>query len=83
MKEKIDIILSNFKNNLINGEEAYQQILAAFTVDEFFVEDWLGEEKDIWHHPIVSDRTDKKSYGVAELILEFNNYLLKNENRSK
>jgi len=36
-------------------------------------EDWLGENKDIWNHPIITDRTDKESYEVADLMAEFAN----------
>lgn len=34
-------------------------------------ERWLSEKKDIWNHPMVSDRTDKNSYEVADLMAEF------------
>jgi hypothetical protein len=35
-------------------------------------EDYLNT-KDIWNHPMVSDRTNKNGYEVADLMAEFAN----------
>jgi predicted RNase H-like HicB family nuclease len=36
--------------------------------------DWLGEHRDIYHHPRVCDRLDEKDYDVAELMADFANW---------
>jgi len=44
-------------------------------------EKWLNENRDIWNHPIISDRNEKESYEVADLMADFANYLaLQKEN---
>ena len=41
---------------------------------------WLGEQKDIWHHPLLGDRKNRNSYEVADLMAEFANwYFIKNK----
>lgn len=79
MKNKIDLIFNDLKNKVITEKQAHQQVLDLFAVmpslpiERFDVEDWLGENKDIWNHPRITDRNDKESYEVADLIAEFAN----------
>lgn len=79
MKDKIDLIFSDLKNEVITEKQAHQQVLDLFAVmpslpiERFDAEDWLGKNKDIWNHPIITDRTDKESYEVADLMAEFAN----------
>lgn len=42
------------------------------TLDD--AEEWLQNERDIWNHPYVSDRTNKNTYELAELLADFANY---------
>jgi len=49
-------------------------------VDRWDAEEWLQKNKDIWNHPMVTDRTDRNAYEVADLIAEFTNYILKKQN---
>jgi hypothetical protein len=37
----------------------------------FDAQSWLGEKKDIWNHPRISDRTDKMDYDLSELLEYF------------
>lgn len=46
----------------------------AKTVDVSDAEIWLGEKKDIWHHPYISDRNNTNAYELAELLTDFANY---------
>jgi len=41
--------------------------------------DWLGEHRDIYHHPRVCDRLDEKDYDVAELMADFANWYYENK----
>jgi hypothetical protein len=45
-------------------------------IDRWDAEKWLQDNKDIWNHPMVSDRTDKNGYEVADLMVDFANYIL-------
>ena len=45
-------------------------------IERWDAEEWLQKNKDIWNHPMVSDRTDKNGYEVADLMAEFANYIL-------
>ncbi|MDD2285828.1 MAG: hypothetical protein PHU98_06290 [Mariniphaga sp.] len=47
-------------------------------VERWDAEDWLGENKDIWNHPKITDRNDKESYEVADLMAEFANSIISN-----
>ena len=76
MEEKIDkILLANFKDG--DWQTARKQLLDLFAVmpslpiERFDAEDWLGQNKDIWNHPRVTDRNNKESYEVADLMAEF------------
>lgn len=77
MKDKIDRIFSNLNHEVITEKQAHQQVLDLFAVmpslpiERFDAEDWLGDKKDIWNHPRITDRTDKESYEVADLMAEF------------
>lgn len=42
------------------------------TLDD--AEEWLQNERDIWNHPYISDRTNKNTYELAELLADFVNY---------
>jgi hypothetical protein len=44
--------------------------------DRFDAEQWLGEKRDIWNHPMVSDRTNTNGYEVADLMADFANEYL-------
>lgn len=82
MKDKIDLIFSDLKNEVITEKQAHQQVLDLFAVmpslpiERFDAEDWLGEKKDIWNHPYISDRTNNNGYEVADLMAEFANQFL-------
>jgi hypothetical protein len=45
-------------------------------IDRWDAEKWLQDNKDIWNHPMVSDRTDKNGYEVADLLADFANCIL-------
>ncbi len=45
-------------------------------VDRWDAEQWLGEKRDIWNHPMVSDRTNTNGYEVADLMAAFANEYL-------
>ena len=77
--KKIDQILESLYDRVIEPIEAKEQLLDLFAVmpslpiERFDAEDWLGEKKDIWNHPRITDRSDKESYEVADLMAEFAN----------
>ena len=45
-------------------------------IERWDAEEWLQKNKDIWNHPMVTDRTDSNAYEVADLMAEFANYIL-------
>ena len=45
-------------------------------IERFDAEDWLGDNKDIWNHPIITDRTNKESYELADLMADFANSII-------
>ncbi len=58
--------------------------LMTHEVDRWDAEEWLQENKDIWNHPMVRDRTQTNGYEVADLMAEFANYILsKQEQKTK
>ena len=75
--EKIDQILESLYDRVIEPVEAKKQLLNLFAVmpslpiERFDAEDWLGQNKDIWNHPRVTDRNNKESYEVADLMADF------------
>ena len=56
---------------MVDAELRLSAVMPSLPIERFDAEDWLGENKDIWHHPIVTDRTNKESYEVADLMAEF------------
>jgi hypothetical protein len=48
-------------------------VMPSLPIERFDAEDWLGENKDIWNHPRITDRSGKESYEVADLMAEFAN----------
>jgi len=45
-------------------------------IESWDAEEWLQKNKDIWNHPMVTDRTDSNAYEVADLMADFANYIL-------
>lgn len=56
-----------------------QNVSFSLPIERFDAEDWLGENKDIWNHPIITDRNGLESYEVADLMAEFANSVISNE----
>ena len=85
MENKIWDILENVRQGYITVNDGTQQVLDLFAVikslpiERFDAEDWLGEKKDIWNHPIITDRNGLESYEVADLMAEFANSVISNE----
>jgi hypothetical protein len=52
-------------------------------VDKWDAEEWLQHNKDIWNHPMVTDRTDRNAYEVADLMAEFTNHIIKKQNDTR
>jgi hypothetical protein len=52
-------------------------------VDRWDAEEWLQENKDIWNHPMVRDRTESNGYEVADLMAEFANYILSKQDDTR
>lgn len=77
MKEEIYNILKQVQEQRLSIGDAQSQLLRlvvvmpSLPIERFDAEEWLGENKDIWNHPRISDRTDKESYEVADLMAEF------------
>lgn len=82
MKQQINDLLLKMQNGENCISETANQILDLFTIttslpiERHDAEKWLQEKKDIWNHPVITDRTDKESYEVADLMAEFANDLL-------
>ncbi len=38
-------------------------------------EEWLSKNKDIWNHPRITDRNNKESYELADLMAEYANWI--------
>ena len=85
MKEQIENILIKVDEGTMPVQQALSELLRLFSVmpslpiDRWDAEEWLGENKDIWNHPRVTDRNDKESYEVADLMAEFANRYYGNE----
>jgi len=85
MKEQRLDILQKVANGELTPEQADKQLLGlsivgvSLPIERFDAEDWLGENKDIWNHPIITDRNGLKSYEVADLMAEFANSVISNE----
>ena len=52
-------------------------------VDKWDAEEWLQHNKDIWNHPMVTDRTDRNAYEVADLMAEFTNHIINKQNDTR
>ena len=52
-------------------------------VDKWYAEEWLQHNKDIWNHPMVTDRTDRNAYEVADLMAEFANHIINKQNDTR
>lgn len=79
MKDKIDLIFSDLKNEVITEKQAHQQVLYLFAVmpslpiERCDVEEFLIT-KGICNHPHIQDSlTGKNDYEVADLIAEYAN----------
>jgi hypothetical protein len=57
-----------------------EEIASKVAADRFDAEDWLGKNKDIWNHPRITDRNNKESYEVSDLMAEFANWYYGNGN---
>ena len=79
MKNKIDLIFSDLKNEVITEKQAHQQVLDLFAVmPSLPIERWDAEDflitKGISNHPRIQDSvTDKNDFEVADLIAEYAN----------
>lgn len=76
-KEKIEEILltdfGRFDDSTVDKLLDLFAVMPSLPIERFDAEDWLGENKDIWNHPRITDRNDKESYEVADLMAEFAN----------
>ena len=85
MKEQIENILIKVDEGTMPVQQALTELLLLFSVmpslpiDRWDAEEWLGKNKDIWNHPRVTDRNDKESHEVADLMAEYANWLSGNE----
>lgn len=85
MKTKLSKIAQDLKQGTITDNEARTFLLGllgvsfSLPIERFDAEDWLGEKKDIWNHPIITDRNGLESYEVADLMAEFANSVIGNE----
>lgn len=52
-------------------------------VDKWDAEEWLQHNKDIWNHPMVTDRIDRNAYEVADLMAEFTNHIINKQNDTR
>lgn len=85
MKTELSKIAQDLEQGTITDNEARTLLLGllgvsfSFPIESFDAEDWLGENKDIWNHPIITDRNGLESYEVADLMAEFANSVISNE----
>jgi len=85
MKEQMLQILTEVSKGEKSPELAQTELLGLFSVmpslpiDRWDAEDWLCKNKDIWNHPIITDRNSLESYEVADLMAEFANSVISNE----
>ena len=84
-RNKIDDEISQIEramvelSNVSQANELLPHVSFSLPIERFDAEDWLGENKDIWNHPIITDRNGLKSYEVADLMAEFANSVISNE----
>lgn len=85
MKEEIYNILKQVQEQQLSIGDAQIQLLRlvvvmpSLPIERFDAEDWLGENKDIWNHPRITDRNNKESYEVSDLMAEFAMSFFSNE----
>jgi hypothetical protein len=85
MEKQIENILIKVDEGTMPVQQALSDLLLLFNVmpslpiDRWDAEDWLGKNKDIWNHPRVTDRNNKESYEVADLMAEYANWLSGNK----
>lgn len=74
-QEQIDDLYAKMGilNEYVQEQLRLFAVMPSLPIERFDAEDWLGEKKDIWNHPRITDRTDKESYEVADLMAEFAN----------
>lgn len=83
MKEQRLEILQKVANGELTPEQADEQLLGlsivgvSLPIESFDCEEWLGENRDIWHHPYVSDRTNANGYEVAQLMADYVNSIIR------
>lgn len=68
------------KKRVLAGNKTRNRKSMTHEVEKWDAEEWLQHNKDIWNHPMVTDRTDRNAYEVADLIAEFTNYIIKKQN---
>lgn len=82
MKEQRLEILQKVANGELTPEQADYKLLClsivgvSLPIESSDCDDWLGENRDIWHHPYISDRTDNNGYEVAQLMADFANSII-------
>lgn len=85
MKTELSKIAQDLEQGTITDNEARTFLFGllgvsfSLPIERFDAEDWLGEKKDIWNHPIITDRNGLESYEVADLMAEFANSVISNE----
>jgi hypothetical protein len=52
-------------------------------IESWDAEEWLQKNKDIWNHPMVTDRTNSNAYEVADLMAEFANHILSKQKQKQ
>lgn len=83
MKEQRLEILRKVASGELTPEQADDKLLSlsivgvSLPIESFDCEEWLGEHRDIWHHPYVSDRTNTNAYEVAQLMADFSNSIIR------
>ena len=74
-QEQIDDLYAKMGilNEYVQEQLRLFAVMPSLPIERFDAEDWLGEKKDIWNHPYISDRTNNNGYEVADLMAEFAN----------
>jgi hypothetical protein len=62
--------------------KAVDKLMPTDEADRWDAEEYLNT-KDIWNHPMVSDRTNKNGYEVADLMAEFTNQWFRSRMKGK
>jgi hypothetical protein len=61
-------------------EKPTELVKIKLPIERWDAEEWLQKHKDIWNHPIISDRTNKNGFEVADLMAEFTMHVVGNIN---